>query len=253
MSRAYKTVQLRPAFTLIELLVVVAIIAVLISILLPALQNAREAARQTACASNLRQVGINLQMYMSDFEGWMPGSLNGGASYPGPGWWTALANYMPSYKDTYPGTTHGNVILLCPNNKTNSFTNYGPVVGNATYYGPCAGGQASSTASSKYLMREQMLQRLAKVPYDRIPYWLEIENSGSSYGVSTSGMSPLGYANNLYRDIHGGASADPGSNVLFCDGRVKGIPKTEWSNNGGPAINHWWAYHFSLNYEKPTW
>jgi prepilin-type N-terminal cleavage/methylation domain-containing protein/prepilin-type processing-associated H-X9-DG protein len=47
----------RCAFTLIELLVVVAIIALLISILLTALRSAREAGRQSACLSNLRQIG----------------------------------------------------------------------------------------------------------------------------------------------------------------------------------------------------
>jgi prepilin-type N-terminal cleavage/methylation domain-containing protein len=56
---------MRQAFTLIELMVVVAIIALLVGVLLPALNNARDQARRTACASNLRQIGTGLQIYMS--------------------------------------------------------------------------------------------------------------------------------------------------------------------------------------------
>ncbi len=51
------------AFTLIELLVVVAIIAVLVAILLPVLAGARELARRTACASNLRMIGVGYMGY----------------------------------------------------------------------------------------------------------------------------------------------------------------------------------------------
>jgi general secretion pathway protein G len=60
------------AFTLIELLVVIAILAVLASLLLPVLSSARSKARQSKCRSNLRQVGLAIQMYADDSEGWMP-------------------------------------------------------------------------------------------------------------------------------------------------------------------------------------
>jgi prepilin-type N-terminal cleavage/methylation domain-containing protein len=65
------------AFTLIELLVVVAIIAVLISMLLPALGSAREQAKLAVCTSNLRQIGLGLQMYNDEYKK-LP--ANGGGS-----------------------------------------------------------------------------------------------------------------------------------------------------------------------------
>ncbi len=51
-------------FTLVELLVVIAIIGLMLGLLLPAVQSAREAARRTSCKSNLKQVGIAMNLYL---------------------------------------------------------------------------------------------------------------------------------------------------------------------------------------------
>lgn len=59
-------------FTLIELLVVIAIISLLVSILLPSLQKAKELAKQAVCLSNLRNVGLGLQLYSSNNDGFIP-------------------------------------------------------------------------------------------------------------------------------------------------------------------------------------
>jgi prepilin-type N-terminal cleavage/methylation domain-containing protein len=62
----------RHGFSLIELLVVIATLSLLIAILLPALSRARHQARRTACAGNMRQVGVAIHLYAEDFGDTIP-------------------------------------------------------------------------------------------------------------------------------------------------------------------------------------
>src|SRR5579862_9312141 len=67
-------INLRAAkgFTLTELLVVIAVIAILAALLLPVLSQARDHSRNAACKNHLRQIGVALEMYVSDCERFPP-------------------------------------------------------------------------------------------------------------------------------------------------------------------------------------
>ncbi len=60
------------AFTLIELLIVIAVIAIMAAILFPIFVRVREKGRQTACGSNLRQLGIAVTQYAQENDGFLP-------------------------------------------------------------------------------------------------------------------------------------------------------------------------------------
>ena len=57
-------------FTLVELLVVTAIVLTMTGLLAMAVTGAVRIAHRTACASNLRQVGLALRHYLDEHDGW---------------------------------------------------------------------------------------------------------------------------------------------------------------------------------------
>ncbi len=112
------------AFTLIELLVVISIIALLVGILLPVLANARDAAKQSACLSQLKQIGVATYAYAADYDQEMPISFwlkpaSGGNPSESVDFTVLLANYMGVTGNTkveQRDNTQGNEreVFICP-------------------------------------------------------------------------------------------------------------------------------------------
>ncbi len=59
-------------FTLIELLVVIAILGILMTLVLPALSRAKKSGKRINCVSNLKQIGLAIQVYESGNGGFYP-------------------------------------------------------------------------------------------------------------------------------------------------------------------------------------
>ncbi len=89
----FDQLRIRPNFTLIELLVVVAIIAIMAGMLLPVISRAKEKAVLISCLSNLKQVGIGINLYADENAGNIPVGPSLSAAQTGYGIYAAEPHY----------------------------------------------------------------------------------------------------------------------------------------------------------------
>jgi prepilin-type N-terminal cleavage/methylation domain-containing protein len=222
----------KTAFTLVELLVVIGIISILIAMLLPALNKARQMATQTACLSNLKQIGNAVSMYESENRGYIPfGFVVGSAYFSGyggpenPKWFIRLAPYFNypvrpdaahSFYQFAPGTTaaEGKSIFACPANMddTDYKISYGPNLYAAFPPGESSSSPVGTNCNGRISQVKQSQEKVFLIETD------------SNYSTVTNPRTISPSYPEVVRSFarHNGANLNnSGGSMLFFDGHAQ--------------------------------
>lgn len=255
----------KTGFTLIELLVVIAIIAILASLLLPALSKAKGKGQQTVCSSNLRQMGIAMNMYVGDYNKFPGHYMFASAPHPHAGsivWPGRLFPYAgknrnlffcPSNKPIYQWTTNSprpNMKMpfnILPGNPGTGFS-YGyndwgvrEFVNGESGFSLGLGGDIGINRSFG-----EVPEWAVKVPTDMIA--ITDSQSDNNWDTAVDPTDPGTFANPAAE--WPSRRHNLGSNVLFVDGHVefgkqmdlvarKPEMRRRWNNDNQPHQEYW--------------
>ena len=267
----------RRGFTLIELLVVIAIIAILAAILFPVFQSVRENARAINCVSNLKQIGLGMTMYTQDADEAFPRGQYVDSNGVLLDWQNAVYPFIKngSGTTTTGGTTVFNGkggIWSCPSfPASDAVDDYGvnEDICHPTYMTTPVSLALIDAPSGKMLVCEKGQGLQGGQPFvatDEYVWTDWIVNNASPLVLRTPDFSDPNYAKDLQYDYDEQPKAGPPweaypspasmpryrhrghCNVLFVDGHVKSVTKTQMS--GGVAwYNDWYVEGASVSGE----
>jgi prepilin-type N-terminal cleavage/methylation domain-containing protein/prepilin-type processing-associated H-X9-DG protein len=225
-------------FTLIELLVVIAIIAILAAILFPVFARAREKARQTSCLSNVKQLGLGIQMYISDYDERLP---------VGSDWGVGLSVYhLPDRLDPYIKNAD---LWECPSYSLTWAQYPTPPGGGSGWWSTILG--PISYGLNYRLMPNWTTRKLAEAT---APAETFVLGDSVSFDVCWGRFEALAYASlcgwqtscatpNLEWRQDDNTRHNGGSNIVFLDSHAKWVNASkimEACESGWCGTTYWW-------------
>ena len=163
-----------------ELLVVITIIAILAAILFPVFARAKAAAKQSACISNLKQIGTAMTLYMGDHDDIFPYAVDASDKYD-PNIWAAQPEfqaqipYMLEMPDALFPYTKSKEIFHCPSDSgTQILDNHypDPFISSPSLF---------ATFRSSYLFRTEIAFRFWSQDRFQLPAEINVMFDGAGH------------------------------------------------------------------------
>jgi prepilin-type N-terminal cleavage/methylation domain-containing protein/prepilin-type processing-associated H-X9-DG protein len=214
----------RRGFTLIELLVVIAIIAILASILFPVFARAREKARQTACLSNMKQLGLACNMYSQDYDELLPGE-----DYVMPGGDGNQLGIDASWRGVIMPYCKNAQLFQCPSYRATAGT-YGLFDGRINDKGQVGGYAINDCHQDAGAPSPPQYQSLGACE-DASSVVILIESNGNEDDVLPAVNTPHGALTLPSLVRHNG-----GGNYAFVDGHAKWLKPTAVCKTSGDCL-----------------